>query len=119
MQGRGVGESGGHPSDSAGGGLSHGPAPTRDPPPTQPLTWVLSLALPSCEMGRRQRPRRGECSQRGLWGGGGQGICIPWEHPGPQGCGEEGSPPHPAREGSGGRSGIATRPGKSFPTWAG
>lgn len=80
---------------------SHGAAPTRDPPPIQ-HPWVLSPTLPSCDMGTRQE---------GLAGG--QGSRVPW------GCGLEGSPPSSSRAGGSGGSGLTTRPGKSFPTWAG
>lgn len=109
--GVGVGGSNPHPRSRAGGATGqHPPGIPHSPSPWH--TWVPSPAVPSCEMGRgsgRGDTARGAC--------GGQGICIPWEQPGPRGRGEAESP-RPGREGSGG-PGIATRPGKSSPTWAG
>lgn len=83
------------------------------PHPTSPWhTWLPSLALASCEMGRSSGRGDTACGARE-----GSGNLHPVGTAGARGRGEAGSP-RPVREGSGG-SGIGTRPGKSSPTWAG
>lgn len=101
-------------SSSAGGGPM-GQHPAGTPQPARPWrTWVLSQLWPAVKWAGGSGRGAGRGAARGACAGG-SGHPRPMGAPRAWGCGEEGSPPPHA----GGERRRVSRPGKSFPTWAG